>query len=162
MNRKGQLFLIEVIIAISVLLILVTTLFSTQNFSPPVQNSNLQESGEQAINSLVENGKLFTYLEGANYSYYQLGDDIWDETNSTKIDTANSIEASLPLIANFKVFTDRYNEVSNTWEQIDVINFAFPLPQGYDISIVEYYTPGFNGVYAQFKIKLFVWYEVDI
>lgn len=162
MKQRGQLFLIEVIIALSVLLILVTTLFATQTFTTPVEDTNLQERGEAVLVSMRDSGQLYEYIDGANYSHYTLGVDIWDleDQNVTKIDTKKNIEASLPLIANFRMITKRYT--NGIWDQIDVLNFETALPSGYDISIVEMYIPGYNGIYAQFTIKLYIWFEVEI
>ena len=63
MRRKGQLFLIEVIISLTVLIVLITALFATISFSPPISDNNLQIRGENAINSLVETGDLYDYLD---------------------------------------------------------------------------------------------------
>jgi hypothetical protein len=159
--RRGQLFLIEVIIALSIMIILITALFTLQNFSSPTSNTNLDERGNNIIDSLVDDGLLFEYLEQANYSYYIVGSNIFDPQNTTKIEVYNSILAGIPTIANFKAFTERYSKTDNAWERIDIVNYELDLPTGSDIYTVEYYTPGFNGMYDQYKFTLNLWYEVD-
>ncbi len=160
MYRKAQLFLIEVIISLSILVILITALFSAVNFTNPTNTVDLHNRGVNAINSLEDSGDIYTYFDQANYSYYTLKEDIFDQTNITKKNVENTIMSNLPLIANFKAFTYRYNNTINTWEQIDVLKFENELPSGNDITVVEYYCPGFNGNFAEFKIQLFIWYEV--
>lgn len=162
MRRRGQLFLIEVIISLSVLLILVTTLFATQNFSPPVGTSNLQQRGEQAIEALIESGDMFAYLEASNDSYYVQDNDIMDANDPLKIAITETIYASLPVIANFKVHVERNNTISSFWEQIDIINFELSLPSSGNLVIIEHYIPGFNGVFDEFIFRLSIWFEVDV
>ncbi|MHA2250251.1 MAG: hypothetical protein ACXAD7_07810 [Candidatus Kariarchaeaceae archaeon] len=163
--RRAQLFLIEVIIALTVLIVLVTILFSSQTLSPPQDQTNLDARGSNAINLLVESGELWTYYEFANYSYYTIGNKIFDENNVTKLGISNTIESAIPLIANFKVFVYRYNTTAisgEEWVRIDIINFSADSPTGSDIVIVEHYSPGFNGVFVPFKFQLNLWYEVVV
>lgn len=159
--RRGQLFLIEVIIALSIMIILITALFTLQNFSAPTANTNLDQRGNNIIDGLVESGLIFDYFEQANYSYYIIGSNIFDPQNQTKIDVSNTILAGIPTIANFKAFTERYSKTDNAWERIDIVNYELDLPTGSDIYTVEYYTPGFHAVYDQYKFTLNLWFEVD-
>lgn len=160
MRRKGQLFVIEVLISLTILIVLVTALFSTINFSPPPSNSQLEEIGDNVIDRLVESGDLFSYFDGANYSYYTLYEDIFDNSNATKKAVSDTIASSIPLIANFKAFTYRYNTTEANWEQVDIMNFETTLPVKNNVVIVEYYTPGFNGQFVEFKFQIHIWYEV--
>ncbi len=166
MRRKGQLFVIEVLISLTILIVLVTALFSTINFSPPPSSSQLEEIGENVLDRLVETGEIFSYFEDANYSYYTLYEDIFDNSNETKKAVSDTITSSIPLIANYKAFTYRYNETvidleQVGWEQVDIINFETTLPVKNNIVIVEYYTPGFYGQFVEFKFQLHIWYEVE-
>ena len=161
MNKRGQLFLIEVIIALTVLVILVSVLFSIQSYTPSVEADDLTDNANTIIDTLVESGLMYTYLDQANYSYYTVEDRFLDVANQTKIDVKNTIINGIPSIANFKVFTERYNETVSLWDPIDSINLEQSLPAGTDLTLVEFYTPGFNGVYAQFIFKLYIWYEVS-
>lgn len=153
--------MIEVIISISVLLVLVTALFGTQQLSPPPDSSNLQEVGENLLDAISNSGKLWEYYEDANYSYYTLDLRVFDSLNETKLDIINSIKSSIPLIANFKAFTYRFNPSTSSWDFIDTINFEAYTPSGSQITFVELYTPGFKGNFEQFKIQLSLWYEVQ-
>ena len=161
MYRRGQLFLIEVIIALSVLVVLIAALFSVQTFSPPLDDTTLRQNGEAAISTMVDNGLMYKYLEDANYSYYTENEYILPPTNDTKIDVTTTIEGMLPSVANFKVYTQRYNTTSSSWDQIDIVHVQESFPSGSDLTIVDYYSPGFNGNFVQFKFQLFLWYEVS-
>ena len=72
-NKRAQLFLIEVVIALSVLIVLISALFSVQTFENSQPNETLFDNGQQAINLIVDNGLIFQYLSEANYSFYSLG-----------------------------------------------------------------------------------------
>ena len=120
--RRGQLFLMEIIVALTVLFALVTILFSNQQLSPPPTSNNLSEIGSNSLKLLQENGNLYQYLDQANYSYYILGESIFDANNQTKIDIQNTIRSAIPILANFKIFTFRYNSSLTQWQQIDIVN----------------------------------------
>jgi hypothetical protein len=143
------------------MIILITALFTLQSFSTPSSNTNLDERGNNILQSMKDSGLLFEYFAEANYSYYTVGDNIFDPQNTTKVEVYNSILAGIPTIANFKAFTYRYSEADSAWVRIDIVNFNLDLPTGSEIYTVEYYTPGINGIYDQFKFTLFLWYEVD-
>ena len=66
--RKGHAFLIEMIIAVSVLLVLVTTLFSTQTITSPTNPNALDGIGDEVMDILVDSGDLYDYFGMANYS----------------------------------------------------------------------------------------------
>ena len=155
-----QLFLIEVIVALTVLMVLITVLFSTQTISPPPTETNLNESGSNAISALVESGELWNYYDLANESYHVLGKARLEVSNVTKISVTNTIRSSIPVIANFKAYLYRYNSTLLAWVQIDVINFETNDPTSSDIVVVEHYSPGYNGVFAGFKFQLNLWYDV--
>ena len=165
MRKKGQLFLIEVIIAVTVLIVLVSALFAIQSFSPPPSDSNLKDRGDNIIENIRNSGILFDYFDAAFYSFYILKNRNIDNSNSSLFNSQNAvvkdIDAGLSSITNFKAFTERFNDTTGEWERLDTINFEVILPRGNDIVAVEYYTPGYNGVYAQFKFILFLWYEVS-
>ncbi len=164
--KKGQLFLIEVIVALTVLMVLITVLFSTQTISPPPTETNLNESGSNAISALVESGELWNYYDLANESYHVLGKSRLEVSNVTKISVTNTIRSSIPVIANFKAYLYRFNSTlfaidpSIAWVQIDVINFETNDPTSSDIVVVEHYSPGYNGAFAGFKFQLNLWYDV--
>ena len=159
--RRGQLFLMEMIVALTVLFALVTILFSNQQLSPPPTSNNLAEIGTNSLELLQESGHLYQYLDHANYSYYTLGESRLDANNQTKIDMHNTIRAAIPILADFKIFTYRFNSSLNQWLQIDIINFEAYTPSGTDISFSEIYVPGFNGIFDQFRVQLTIWFEVQ-
>lgn len=156
--KRGQLFLIEVIISITVLIILVTAMFSTVNFSPPVDTSELYESGENAIDILVETGAMEAYVLTANYSYYTLDETLVDVDNADKVVVDETISSSIPLIAEYKAYTYKFD--GNEWKQLDIVNFDASISSGSDIAVVEYYMPGFDGVFEQYRFQIYLWYEV--
>ncbi|MHA2402929.1 MAG: hypothetical protein ACXADH_08080 [Candidatus Kariarchaeaceae archaeon] len=158
--KKGQLFLIEVIVALTVLMVLITVLFSTQTISPPPTETNLNESGSNAISALVDSGELWDYYDLANESYHVLGKSRLEVSNVTKISVTNTIHSSIPVIANFKAYLYRYNSTLLAWVQIDVINFETNDPTSSDIVVVEHYSPGYNGAFAGFKFQLNLWFDV--
>jgi hypothetical protein len=161
MNKRGQLFLIEVVIALSVLIVLISALFSVQTFDNSQPNETLFDNGQQAIDLMVDNGLIFQYLGEANYSFYTLGSEFFDPLNETKQEVEYTIDGILPPLANFKVFTERYNPTTLTWDPIDVINLEQTLPTGSEIVSLEQYFPGFGGVFDQFTFQLMIWYEVS-
>ena len=159
--HRGQLFLIEIIVALSVLFMLITTLFATQTVTSPPPGNDLTDVGTNIVNSLTSSGKLYQYLTNANYSYYTLLSSIFDETNATKMAIKNAIESAIPIIANFKAYTYRNNTSTGQWELIDIVNYEAYTPSSSQISVVEQYIPGFNGVFDQFRFQLYIWYEVQ-
>ena len=160
-SRRGQLFLIEVVIALSVLIVLISALFSVQTFQKNQPNESLYDNGKQAIELMVDNGLMFQYLSEANYSFYGLGSEFFDPLNSTKLEVKYTIDGMLPALANFKVFVERYNPSLSNWDQIDVVNLVQNLPTGSEIITVEYYCPGFGGVFDQYTFQLQLWLEVS-
>ncbi len=159
--RKGQLFLMEVIISLTVLFALVTILFSNQQLSPPPTTNNLDEIGNNILNLLHEDDDLYDYLVEANFSYYNLGLTLLDSNNASKVDIFNTIKSAIPILANFKTFVFRFNPVTSLWDQIDIINFEAYTPSGSDITQTELYIPGFNGIFDQYRVQLSIWYEVQ-
>jgi hypothetical protein len=57
-NKKGQLFLLEVFIALSVLILLMIALFQVEFTSTPTYQDNLSEIGYDALESLNQAGEL--------------------------------------------------------------------------------------------------------
>ena len=159
--RRGQLFLMEVIISLTVLFALVTILFSNQQLSPPPTSSNLDEVGNNILNLLRDNDDLYEYITDANYSYYDLGSTQFDSNNITKVNIFETIESAIPILANFKTFVFRFNPSTLLWDQIDIINFEAYTPSGSDITQTELYIPGFNGVFDEYRFQLSIWYEVQ-
>lgn len=159
--RKGQLFLMEVIISLTVLFALITILFSNQQLTPPPTTNNLDDIGNNILNLLSEDLSLYDYITNANYSFYTLGSSLFDSNNQTKLDIFNTIKAGIPSLANFKTFVFRYNPSNALWDQIDIINFEAYTPSGSDITQTELYLPGFRGFFDQYRIQLSIWYEVQ-
>ncbi|MCH8907959.1 MAG: hypothetical protein IH840_12795 [Candidatus Heimdallarchaeota archaeon] len=158
--RRGQLFLIEIIVALSILFVLIAALFSTQQFSPPADTSNLDQLGHEILSTLVDSDILFTYLEQASYSFYTIGETIFDNTNETKVVVFDTIESGIPLIAGFKAYAYQMN--AGQWDRVDIVNFEAYIPSGSETIVNEYYTPGFNGVFVEYKFQLLLWFEVQI
>lgn len=158
--RRGQLFLIEIIVALSILFVLIAALFSTQQFSPPADTSNLDQLGHEILSTLVDSDILFTYLEQASYSFYKIGERIFDNSNETKVLVFDTIESGIPLIAGFKAYAYQMN--GGQWDRVDIVNFEVTLPSGSETIVNEYYTPGFNGVFIEYKFQLLLWFEVQI
>ncbi len=158
--RRGQLFLIEIIVALSILFVLIAALFSTQEFSPPADTSNLDQLGQEILSTLVNSRILFTYLEQASYSFYTLNQLIFDSTNETKVLVFDTIQSGIPLIAGFKAFA--YQMTAGQWDRIDKVNAEAYIPGGSETVVNEYYTPGFNGVFTEYKFQLWLWFEVQI
>lgn len=161
-SRRGQLFLIEVIVALVVLIILITTLFSIQTFSPPPSQTNLQERGENVIDILEINGIIYDYFDLANDSYYIDNNRTVPSSNLVKTQVINTISSNIPTIADFKAFSERYNPILGNWERIDIIKFDTDIPNGVEIEVAEFYSPGFYGEFDQFKFQLLIWYEVNV
>ncbi|NHK32767.1 MAG: hypothetical protein FK730_15565 [Asgard group archaeon] len=58
LNKKGQLFLLEVFIALSVLILLMIALFQVEFTATPTYQENLSEIGYDALESLNQAGEL--------------------------------------------------------------------------------------------------------
>lgn len=159
MYRRGQLFLIEVIVGLTVLIILVTTLFSVQTFTPPQSTSLLDTRAEAIIQSLEDSGAIYKYFYSARQNYLQTNSSL-DNTNSNKTLVGDTISSSIPLIGNYKAFT--YSQIGGSWTQIDVVHFDASLPSGTDFTVVEFYCPGIYGSFTPFKFQLYLWYEVNV
>ena len=87
---------------------------------------------------------MFSYLEASNYYYYIQENDFMDANGPLKIAVVETISASLPIIANFKVHVERNNVAGLLWEQMDIINFELSLPSSGEIVIIEHYIPSFK------------------
>ena len=61
-NKKGQLFLIEVFIALSVLILMMIAIYQVDFVSDPTYQDDLSEIGYNALESLNKAGNLKSYI----------------------------------------------------------------------------------------------------
>lgn len=145
-NKKGQLFIIEAFIAVSVMIIMVTALYEVQLATQPSSEPNFQEDIYNTLKLLDKKGILDEYI-------------ITVENGST-IEIANikntirqSVYGVLPDNGEFQLFCENMassDVVSNSW-----INQALILPKesiGIDYLITEV-----NGEFESYIYHFQVW-----
>ena len=145
-NKKGQLFIIEAFIAVSVMIIMVTALYEVQLATQPSSEPNFQDDIYNTLKLLDKNGILDEYI-------------ITVETGSA-VEIANikntikqSIYGILPDNGEFQLFCENMassDVVSDSW-----INRALILPKesiGIDYLITE-----INGEFGSYIYHFQVW-----
>ncbi|MHA1953351.1 MAG: hypothetical protein ACW96U_05350 [Candidatus Heimdallarchaeaceae archaeon] len=145
-NKKGQLFIIEAFIAVSVMIIMVTALYEVQLATQPSSEPNFQEDIYNTLKLLDKNGILDEYIVTV-----QNGSAI--EIANIKNTIKQSVYGILPDNGEFQLFCENMASsgvVSNSW-----INQALILPKesiGIDYLITE-----INGEFESYIYHFQVW-----
>lgn len=161
MQRKAQLFLIEVIISVSIMVILISALFSTQTITPPADDVNdLPAKAEAIIIALKENGLLYNYIDAAKTAF--LGGSELASTNSTEIEIIHAFTAGLPLTSQFTLRL--YRNSGASYQLIDIAN-KVPIPGGANVANYEHYIPGYNSptygpLFEEYRFQVLLWYNI--
>ncbi len=162
MNKRSQLFLIEVIVALSVLIILISSLFAAQNFPAPskVDNSKSLDVLKSVTQELQSSGLLAKYEEAAKQQY--LNGSFLKDTNATEQQLVTAIYAGLLPNTEFsvKLFYDTNGQ--GNFQLIDIANQDVPQIAVQQTTSFEYYSPGYySSVYGPsfdaFKFVITSW-----
>ncbi|MCG3225611.1 MAG: hypothetical protein H7645_01725 [Candidatus Heimdallarchaeota archaeon] len=145
-NKKGQLFIIEAFIAVSVMIIMVTALYEVQLATQPSSEPNFQDDVYNTLKLLDKNGILDEYIVTV-----ETGSAV--EIAKIKNTIKQSVYGILPDNGEFQLFCENMassNVVSNSW-----INQALILPKesiGIDYLIAE-----INGEFESYVYHFQVW-----
>ena len=160
--RKAQLFVIEVIVAVSVVILLLSSLLSVQTLNdPPADVSELYDTAEAVVEALVESGDFYKYVDAA-YSAYLASNTLSDSDVAASV-IVKSLKAALPSTAKFKAFLS-IRTPAGQFSAIDSLN-SDPIPSqveiaNYQFFIEGYYSPVRGHVNEAFIFLVQAWYEV--
>lgn len=153
-SKKGQLYLIEVLVALGVIIIMMVSLISFQVKSPTVEyETSLEHDILTIFTALDEQGILANYIKADN------------ENNATVKSSLRAIiedtfSTLLPLSVQYNGSLYKHDSVSNgetIWEQRDSLNII-NAPDSTEIYSVEYFIPGYGTTLITYKITLQAWY----
>jgi hypothetical protein len=145
-SKKGQLFIIEAFIAVSVMIIMVTALYEVQLATQPSTEPNFQEDIYNTLKLLDQTGFLDEYIVTVKTGSPT-------EIASIKSTLKQSIYGMLPDNGEFQLFCESLNTgsvVTNGW-----INQGLTLPKetiGIDYLIIEV-----NGEFESYIFHFQVW-----
>jgi hypothetical protein len=163
-KRRGQLFMIEVIVSVSVMVILITSLFAFQNISPPpIRTDHLVHDIEVAVLTLKEHGILYEFFDASKNSFFDEGIPL-PETDETERQVVRALTTSLPTIVSLTIQLFYFDETTNTSIIINSANNV-PIPPAASIQSYEYYSPGhYSEIYGYttdtYRFLVLAWYEV--
>lgn len=146
MNKKGQLFIIEAFIAVSVMIIMVTALYEVQLATQPSIVSEYNIEIYDTMIALDESGKLNEYLTAINSGSPS-------EINAIKELISQAIYGSLPDNGEFVLYCQNLQTeeiLTNGW--INEGNVAQGEITGLDYLIVSY-----DGIYSPHMINIQYW-----
>ncbi len=129
-NKKGQLFLLEVFISLSVLILLMIALFQVEFTTRPTYQENLSEIGYNALDSLNQAGTLKPLIY-----------------NQQITELADSLDASLPANVLWRLSV---NDEDGT--TIYSIYWDRTPPSDATIGVSEYFLFGFETNLDQFRV----------
>ena len=161
MRSRAQLFIIEVVVAVTVLILLLSGLFSIQNNQSPTQSVDILEG--QVINvldALKESHDLYNYFDAAKAQYLQ-GSSLSD-TVDTAMTVIRAFENTLPATASFTI--NLYYQISGNFTPIDRLNVV-SIPSNVQLTSVEdismgHYSTGNALVTDTYRVQVLAWYEV--
>ncbi len=145
-NKKGQLFIIEAFIAVSVMIIMVTALYEVQLATQPSSEPNFQDDIYNTLKLLDQNGLLDEYIITVKTGSPA-------EIIDIKTVLKQSIYGILPDNGEFQLFCENMNsssEMSNSW-----INQALTLPK--ETIGIDYLITEVNGAFESYIFHFQVW-----
>jgi type II secretory pathway pseudopilin PulG len=153
-SKKGQLYLIEVLVALGVIIVMMVALISFQVKTPPVDvDSSLEHDIMTILIALDEQDLLTNYIKADN-----------EDNNASKTALGKSIEdtfrTQLPLSVQYNGTLFRYESVISgitIWETRDSLN-SISAPEGMEIYSVEYLIPGYDSTLITYRIIIQAWY----
>jgi hypothetical protein len=153
-SKKGQLYLMEVLVALGVIIVMMVSLISFQVKTPPVEvESSIESDIMTILIALDEEGLLANYAKADN-----------ENNLAVKTTLGNSIEntlrTQLPLSVQHNGSLLRYVSVVNgitVWETRDSLN-SISAPDDIEIYSVEYLVPGYDSTFITYRIIIQAWY----
>ena len=145
-NKKGQLFIIEAFIAVSVMIIMVTALYEVQLATQPSSEPNFQEDIYNTLKLLDQTGFLDEYINTA-----ETGSPA--EIADVKATMRQSIYGILPDNGEFQLYCEilsTSNLVTNGW-----INQGLTLPK--ETIGIDYLITEVNGEFISYIFHFQVW-----
>ncbi len=129
-NKKGQLFLIEVFIALSVLILMMIAIYQVEFTSDPTYQDDLSEIGYNALESMNKGGnlKLFVY-------------------NMQTLEFADNLENILPenVLWRLSVDDDAGNNIFQIyWDRTP--------PADVSVGVTDYFLFGYESDLNQFRV----------
>ena len=110
-NKKGQLFIIEAFIAVSVMIIMVTALYEVQIATQPTTESNFHENIYSTMKALDKNGVLDEFI-------YALKIDSLTDINIQKTIIQQALYGALPDNGEFKLYCQNVTStqiITSSW-----------------------------------------------
>jgi hypothetical protein len=145
-NKKGQLFIIEAFIAVSVMIIMVTALYEVQLATQPSTEPNFQEDIYNTLKLLDQTGFLDEYIVTVKTGSPA-------EIANIKTTLKQSIYGMLPDNGEFRLFCESLNNssvVTNGW-----INQGLTLPK--ETIGIDYLITEVNGEFESYIFHFQVW-----
>jgi hypothetical protein len=110
-NKKGQLFIIEAFIAVSVMIIMVTALYEVQLATQPTSEMNFHENIYSTMKALDNNGVLDEFV-------YALKIDSVIDISSQKAIIQQALYSALPDNGEFRLYCQNVTSseiMTNSW-----------------------------------------------
>ncbi|NPD87857.1 MAG: hypothetical protein HGN29_03990 [Asgard group archaeon] len=145
-NKKGQLFIIEAFIAVSVMIIMVTALYEVQLATQPSTEPNFQEDIYNTLKLLDKNGILDEYIVTV-----ETGSAV--EITNIKNTIKQAIYGVLPDNGEFQLYCENMESIDvviNSW-----INQALILPK--ETIGIDYLITEVNGEFESYIYHFQVW-----
>ncbi|MHA1911384.1 MAG: hypothetical protein ACTSYA_06785 [Candidatus Kariarchaeaceae archaeon] len=153
-SKKGQLYLIEVLVALGVIIVMMVSLISFQVKTPPVDvESSIEHDIMTILIALDEQGILANYAKADNEN------DIASKT-SLGASIEDTFRTQLPISIQYNGSLFRYDSVINgitVWETRDSLNSIFA-PDDINVYSVEYLIPGYDSTLITYRIIILAWY----
>lgn len=165
-SKKAQLFVIEVIFSVALLLALTIFIFtvSTQQQETTTTNESMKGISKQVYASLKdmrENLVLDHYIEKANTSFYTTSQFL-DNANPQKLAVEETLQST--LTNNYMFRATLFRNDNNQWRIIDMIHETQQPPQGARTITVEYFVNTVFDVGApsyaiedSFRLSIIIW-----
>lgn len=145
-SKKGQLFIIEAFIAVSVMIIMVTALYEVQLATQPAADSRFQLEVYSTLEALDVNGFLDDYI-------YSIINSIPADVIYYRNIITQAIYGALPDHGEFKLY---YEDLQTSL----VVSGSYinnPLTPGDSVVSIDYLITEVYGEYAPYTIHLQVW-----
>ena len=150
-NKRGQLFLIEVLIAVSVLVIMVAALGKVTTSVDVKPDTNLDEQGLALLTELDQQGLLEKYAAAI-----ASGSSVNIANNRTLL--ISIIDTTLSDNVEYKL--QFFTLSAGNWveDTTAALNSQVTVPATVDLTVVEYVIPGYGTTLQATTFRLSLWY----
>lgn len=145
-NKKGQLFIIEAFIAVSVMIIMVTALYEVQLATQPSVEPEFHKEVYSTLQALDENGILDEYI-------YAVVNVVSDDITYYRTILTQAIYGALPDHGEFKL---NYEDLQTSLIVVDS-HINEHLTPGDTVISIDYLITEVYGAFAPYSIHLLVW-----